>query len=149
MMSPSKIIFIFFIVFMAVFYFLIIPVPKIIVRYEQIVNKTNTLSQLQEENESINKIIAEIDNENYESLKYIANLKEKNEKFIIFNKENTKQENFKIKNKLIFQILYYLFGVMMFSISLISVILDDPQTELTNKNIRNRSRFSKKYYWGQ
>ncbi|MBP8991113.1 MAG: hypothetical protein KBG82_03975, partial [Spirochaetes bacterium] len=101
------------------------------------------------ENESINKIIAEIDNENYESLKYIANLKEKNEKFIIFNKENTKQENFKIKNKLIFQILYYLFGVMMFSISLISVILDDPQTELTNKNIRNRSRFSKKYYWGQ
>ncbi|MBP7030233.1 MAG: hypothetical protein KBB84_04435, partial [Spirochaetes bacterium] len=81
--------------------------------------------------------------------KYIANLKEKNEKFIIFNKENTKQENFKIKNKLIFQILYYLFGVMMFSISLISVILDDPQTELTNKNIRNRSRFSKKYYWGQ
>ncbi|MBP8991112.1 MAG: hypothetical protein KBG82_03970, partial [Spirochaetes bacterium] len=75
---------------MAVFYFLIIPVPKIIVRYEQIVNKTNTLSQLQDENESINKIIAEIDNENYESLKYIANLKEKNEKFIIFNKENTK-----------------------------------------------------------
>ena len=100
MMSPSKIIFIFFIVFMAVFYFLIIPVPKIIVRYEQIINKTNTLSQLQDENESINKIIAEIDNENYESLKYIANLKEKNEKFIIFNKENTKQENFKIKNKL-------------------------------------------------
>ncbi len=144
MVAVSKIFFTIICIFFLIFYFFILPLPKLISKYEIFMQKQITINILKEENQSIKTVLAQLDEENIESLKYIIYEKAENEIYVKFPEDKINIPTYIFPYKNILNLLYYLFGVSIFSIIFINLILSEEETYLINKNKR-KSRF---YYNG-
>ncbi len=137
----NRIIFIVLCMFFIIFYFFLLPLPKIISEYENFKQKQIVLQSIKEENQLIEKYLWEIDNQNTESLKYILFKKGENEFFVKFPQKQVKIEKYYLKNKNIFILLYYLFGVTIFSIILINFIAANEFYYTTSEKRRRKHKF--------
>lgn len=145
MVAVSRIIFIIICIFFIVFYFFILPLPKIIDKYEDLKQKQIILSYINNENRSFETIIAEMDKQNIDSLKYLLYQKNDNEIYIKFPESHVIIKEYQFKDKILLTLLYYIFGITIFSIILINFILSDEAMTYSFEKTKKRS----KYYLGE
>jgi len=89
------------------------------------------------------KCLSEIDNNNSESLKYVLYQKDSNEIFIKFPEKGKVINKYSIKDKNLFILLYYIIGVLIFSIIFINII----SSEQAVYQIPQKQRKRTKYYY--
>lgn len=136
MVAVSKIFFTIICIFFLIFYFFILPLPKLISKYEIFMQKQITINILKEENQSIKTVLAQLDEENIESLKYIIYEKAENEIYIKFPETKIKIPTYSFPYKNVISLLYYLFGVATFSIIFINLILSEEESYIIRKSKR-------------
>ena len=143
MVAVSRIIFIIVCIFFLIFYFFVLPLPKIFSEYENYKQKQLILNSLIEDNKLMEKCLSEIDNNNSESLKYVLYQKDSNEIFIKFPEKGKVINKYSIKDKNLFILLYYIIGVLIFSIIFINII----SSEQAVYQIPQKQRKRTKYYY--
>lgn len=136
MVAVSKIFFTIICIFFLIFYFFILPLPKLISKYEIFMQKQITINILKEENQSIKTVLAQLDEENIESLKYIIYEKAENEIYVKFPEDKINIPTYSFPYKNIINLLYYLFGVAIFSIIFINLILSEEESYIISKSKR-------------
>jgi hypothetical protein len=127
MVAVNKVIFSVICIFFIIFYFFLLPLPKVIVKYETYVQKQIALKSIKEENSKIEQYIAQLDNKNIDPLKYILNEKSENEIYIKFLEGKKEIPIYSFNGKAILSLLYYLFGITIFSIIFINLITSQEQ----------------------
>lgn len=140
MVAVNKIIFTIITIFFIIFYFFILPLPKLINKYETYIQKQYILDYIKEENYSIERKLAELDNQNIDSLKYILNVKNENEIFVKFDEKEKEIKKYKFREKNLLNLLYYLFGITIFTIIFINIIFDEEYLSIPS-SIKKKSRY--------
>jgi len=144
MVAVNKVIFSVICIFFIIFYFFLLPLPKVIVKYETYVQKQIALKSIKEENSKIEQYIAQLDNKNIDPLKYILNEKSENEIYIKFLEGKKEIPIYSFNGKAILSLLYYLFGITIFSIIFINLITSQEQVY---KHLGQKKK--SKYYLNQ
>ena len=144
MVAVNKVIFSVICIFFIIFYFFLLPLPKVMVKYETYVQKQIALKSIKEENSKIEQYIAQLDNKNIDPLKYILNEKSENEIYIKFLEGKKEIPIYSFNGKAILSLLYYLFGITIFSIIFINLITSQEQVY---KHLGQKKK--SKYYLNQ
>lgn len=144
MVAVNKVIFAVICIFFIIFYFFLLPLPKVIAKYESYVQKQIILKSILEENSKIEQCIAQLDNKNIDPLKYILNEKSENEIYIKFLEKDKEIPIYNFKGKSIISLLYYILGVTIFSMIFINLIASE---DYLYSNIRQKRK--SRYYLNQ
>lgn len=126
--------------FFIIFYFFLLPLPKVIDKYESYMQKKIFLDFIRRENRKIEQYIVELDKKNTEALKYIANEKAENEVYVKFTNEKEEIKKYSFYGKNIINLIYYIFGISIFSIIIINLISLDEKVAIYSSK-KNKSKY--------
>ncbi|HPC37993.1 MAG TPA: hypothetical protein PLF21_01645 [Exilispira sp.] len=126
--------------FFIIFYFFLLPLPKVIDKYESYMQKKIFLDFIRRENRKIEQYIVELDKKNTEALKYMVNEKADNEVYIKFTNEKEEIKKYSFHGKNIINLIYYIFGISIFSIIIINLISLDEKVAIYSSK-KNKSKY--------
>ncbi|MEJ5274104.1 MAG: hypothetical protein WH035_08235 [Spirochaetota bacterium] len=126
--------------FFIIFYFFLLPLPKVIDKYESYMQKKIFLDFIRRENRKIEQYIVELDKKNTEALKYMVNEKAENEVYVKFTNEKEEIKKYSFHGKNIINLIYYIFGISIFSIIIINLISLDEKVAIYSSK-KNKSKY--------
>jgi len=98
------------------------------------------LDFIRRENRKIEQYIVELDKKNTEALKYMVNEKADNEVYIKFTNEKEEIKKYSFHGKNIINLIYYIFGISIFSIIIINLISLDEKVAIYSSK-KNKSKY--------